>query len=81
MLVLQQFMPRCITIQEAEQKWKAEKYFDLWRMQAEVSSKELQRKLEWLKMLLQGRDVQVSATVHIYIGNAYDTPLESETEK
>ena len=60
-------MPCYVTIQEAERK------------QAEASSEELMRRLEELK-LAQERNTQVSATAHICIGSAYDTPLENGTD-
>ena len=58
-----------VTIQEAEGQ------LDLERKQAEASIEELQVNLKVLK-LLQERDVKVSATAHICIGSAYDTPLK-----
>ena len=72
MLVLSQFMPCYVTIQEAKRQ------LDLERKQAEASIEELQRKLKVLKLLLE-KDAQVSAMAHICIGSAYDTPLENRT--
>ena len=67
-------MPYYVTIQEAEQKWEAERQLDREGMQAEASSEELQRMLDELRELLQENYFQVSATVHICIGSSYDTP-------
>ena len=72
-------MPCYVTKQEVMQKWKAERQLDLERKQAKASSEKLQRKLEALE-LLQEKYAQVSATAHICIGSAYDTPLENGTE-
>ena len=46
-----------------QNNWEVETQLEEETKQAEASSKELQGMLEWLKMLLQGRDAQVSATV------------------
>ena len=69
-------------IQKVRQKWKTLRLsqFYLQRKQADATSGELQIMLEEFKKLPQEKDAQVSATAHVCIGSAYDTPLESGTE-
>ena len=59
MLVLSQLMLYYVTIQEAEQKWEAERQLDREGMQKEAYG-ELQIMLYELKKLLKEKDVQVS---------------------